>query len=37
MEKRIISLVFGVDAFAFDSDEILEVSFDLLYDEDGGQ
>ena len=26
---------FGVDAFAFDSDEILEVTFDLLYDEDG--
>ena len=24
-----------MDAFAFDSDEILEVTFDLLYDEDG--
>ncbi|MEK9696626.1 MAG: hypothetical protein VW270_12760 [Candidatus Poseidoniales archaeon] len=26
---------FGVDAFAFDSDEILEVTFDLFYDADG--
>ena len=35
MEKRIISLVLEWMLLPLDSDEILEVSFDLLYDDDG--